>query len=323
MRYLITGGAGFIGSHLSEYFLTQGDEVAIVDDLSTGVWQNVEHLTDNPRFHPYVADAADQNVVEREVQKADFVYHLASSVGVKLIVTRPLDSIRRITRPTEVIADLCATYRKPILLTSTSETYGKTESIPFYEDMDVTLGPSSKKRWAYAFAKLLDEFYLLAHREQNSAPVYIVRLFNVVGPRQTGAYGMVVPRFITAALENKPLLVYGSGEQTRCFSSVYDVVQGLAKFPKTPAAEGEVVNIGSEHEVSINMMARRVVELCDSSSEIKKISYDEAYGPNFDDMRRRLPSLDKARRLIGWNPTRTLDQIIVETRDWIKSSGRR
>ena len=156
MRYLITGGAGFIGSHLSEYFLTQGDEVAIVDDLSTGVWQNVEHLTDNPRFHPYVADAADQNVVEREVQKADFVYHLASSVGVKLIVTRPLDSIRRITRPTEVIADLCATYRKPILLTSTSETYGKTESIPFYEDMDVTLGPSSKKRWAYAFAKLLD-----------------------------------------------------------------------------------------------------------------------------------------------------------------------
>ena len=189
--------------------------------------------------------------------------------------------------------------------------------------MDVTLGPSSKKRWAYAFAKLLDEFYLLAHREQNSAPVYIVRLFNVVGPRQTGAYGMVVPRFITAALENKPLLVYGSGEQTRCFSSVYDVVQGLAKFPKTPAAEGEVVNIGSEQEVSINMLARRVVELCDSSSEIKKISYDEAYGPNFDDMRRRLPSLDKARRLIGWNPTRTLDQIIVETRDWIKSSGRR
>ncbi len=322
MKYLITGGAGFIGSHLTEYLLDQGNEVVIVDDLSTGSWENLPRSEKNPNFRPFVADAADVVLMEREIRDVDFVFHLASSVGVKLIVSRPVDSIRRIVRQTEVVVDLCAKYRKPVLLTSTSETYGKSESVPFREDMDVLLGPSCKNRWSYAVAKLLDEFYLLAHREQTALPVYIVRLFNVVGPRQTGHYGMVMPRFIAAALKNEPLLVYGDGSQTRCFSSVHDIVKGLAAFAQTPDAAGEVVNLGTDSEISIIDLAKRVVELCQSSSEIKTISFTEAYGPNFDDMLRRVPCLDKAKRLIGWNPTRSLDDIILETRDWMIETGR-
>ena len=322
MKYLITGGAGFIGSHLTEYLLDQGNEVVIVDDLSTGSWENLPRSEKNPNFRPFVADAADVVLMEREIRDVDFVFHLASSVGVKLIVSRPVDSIRRIVRQTEVVVDLCAKYRKPVLLTSTSETYGKSESVPFREDMDVLLGPSCKNRWSYAVAKLLDEFYLLAHREQTALPVYIVRLFNVVGPRQTGHYGMVMPRFIAAALKNEPLLVYGDGSQTRCFSSVHDIVTGLAAFAQTPDAAGEVVNLGTDSEISIIDLAKRVVELCQSSSEIKTISFTEAYGPNFDDMQRRVPCLDKAKRLIGWNPTRSLDDIILETRDWMIETGR-
>lgn len=322
MKYLITGGAGFIGSHLTEYLLDQGNEVVIVDDLSTGSWENLPRSEKNPNFRPFVADAADVVLMEREIRDVDFVFHLASSVGVKLIVSRPVDSIRRIVRQTEVVVDLCAKYRKPVLLTSTSETYGKSESVPFREDMDVLLGPSCKNRWSYAVAKLLDEFYLLAHREQTALPVYIVRLFNVVGPRQTGHYGMVMPRFIAAALKNEPLLVYGDGSQTRCFSSVHDIVKGLAAFAQIPDAAGEVVNLGTDSEISIIDLAKRVVELCQSSSEIKTISFTEAYGPNFDDMQRRVPCLDKAKRLIGWNPTRSLDDIILETRDWMIETGR-
>ena len=323
MKYLITGGAGFIGSHLSERFINQGDEVSIVDDLSTGAWDNVAKISESPKFHAYIADAADKDLMEREIRAADVVFHLASSVGVKLIVSRPVESIRRIIQPTETVVDLCAKYRKPVLFASTSETYGKSSDAPFREEMDVTLGPSYKNRWAYAVAKLLDEFYLLAHREQSDLPVFIVRLFNVVGPRQTGRYGMALPRFVAAALNNEPLVVYGAGEQTRCFSSVYDIVEGLAKIVQTKDAAGEVVNLGSDEEVSIMNLAKRVVELCDSKSEIRTISFEEAYGPNFDDMNRRLPCLDKARKLIGWNPSRSLDEIIIETRDWIRASGRK
>lgn len=322
MNYLITGGAGFIGSHLTEYFLRRGDSVSIVDDLSTGVWQNVAQFDGDPNFRAYISDAADPVLMEREIRNADFVFHLASSVGVKLIVSEPVESIRRIVRPTETIVDLCAKYRKPVLLTSTSETYGKSESTPFREDMDVTLGPSCKNRWAYAIAKLLDEFYLLAHRDQTSLPVYIVRLFNVVGPRQTGSYGMVLPRFVASALRNEPLKVYGTGKQTRCFSSVFDIVDGLARVSASKEAIGEVVNLGSDQEISIEDLAKRVIDLCDSKSTIERISYNEAYGPNFDDMQRRLPCLDKAKSLIGWDPAHTLDEIIIETRDWLRTSGR-
>jgi len=261
-------------------------------------------------------------LLEREIRDADFVFHLASSVGVKLIVSQPVESIRRIVRPTETVVDLCAKYRKPVLLTSTSETYGKSTATPFKEDMDVTLGPSCKNRWAYAIAKLLDEFYLLAQRDETSLPVFIVRLFNVVGPRQTGSYGMVLPRFVSAALRDAPIEVYGTGEQTRCFSSVFDIVEGLARVSTTKEAVGEVINLGSDEEISIEALARRVILLCDSRSSIKRVSYDDAYGPNFDDMQRRVPSLEKARRLIDWNPKRSLDEIICETRDWLISSGR-
>lgn len=322
MNYLITGGAGFIGSHLAEHFLNRGDKVSIVDDLSTGTWQNVASLDDNPNFRAYISDAADAVLMEREIRGADCVFHLASSVGVKLIVSQPVESIRRIVRPTETIVDLCAKYRKPVLLTSTSETYGKSEAVPFREDMDVILGPSCKNRWAYAIAKLLDEFYLLAMNEQTALPTYIVRLFNVVGPRQTGSYGMVLPRFVTAALKGETLKVYGDGKQSRCFSSVFDIVEGLANIAASKEAAGEVVNLGSDHEISIYDLAKRVVELCNSESTIEFVSYDEAYGPNFDDMQRRVPALDKARRLIDWNPKRSLDEIIIEMRDWQLESGR-
>lgn len=323
MNYLITGGAGFIGSHLAEFLLRRGDKASIVDDLSTGMWENVARLDGDPNFHAYISDAADPVLMEREIRNADFVFHLASSVGVKLIVSQPVESIRRIVRPTETIVDLCAKYRKPILLTSTSETYGKSEKTPFREEMDVTLGPSCKNRWAYAIAKLLDEFYLLAHREQSSLPVYIVRLFNVVGPRQTGNYGMVLPRFISAALHNETLKVCGTGRQTRCFSSVFDIVEGLVHVSESKEAVGEVVNLGSDEEISIADLAKRVVKLCNSSSKIELVSYEEAYGPNFDDMQRRVPCLDKARRLIDWRPKRTLDEIVIETRDWLVESGRK
>ena len=323
MNYLITGGAGFIGSHLAEFLLRRGDKASIVDDLSTGMWENVARLDGDPKFHAYISDAADPVLMEREIRNADFVFHLASSVGVKLIVSQPVESIRRIVRPTETIVDLCAKYRKPILLTSTSETYGKSEKTPFREEMDVTLGPSCKNRWAYAIAKLLDEFYLLAHREQSSLPVYIVRLFNVVGPRQTGNYGMVLPRFISAALHNETLKVCGTGRQTRCFSSVFDIVEGLVRVSESKEAVGEVVNLGSDEEISIADLAKRVVKLCNSSSKIELVSYEEAYGPNFDDMQRRVPCLDKARRLIDWRPKRTLDEIVIETSDWLVESGRK
>ncbi len=322
MNYLITGGAGFVGSHLTEYFLNRGDSVSIVDDLSTGAWENVAAFEGRSNFRAYVADAADPVLLEGLIREADFVFHLASSVGVKLIVSQPVDAIRRIIRPTENVVDLCAKYRRPVLLTSTSETYGKSSEAPFREDMDVVLGPSCKNRWAYAVAKLVDEFYLLAHRRQTSLPVYIARLFNVVGPRQTGAYGMALPRFVAAALRGEPLQVCGDGLQTRCFSSVFDIVEGLARLSESKEAVGLAVNLGSDEEISIRELAERVVKICDSKSPIEFVDYESVYGPNFDDMRRRVPSLERARKLIDWRPRRTLDEIIVEARDWQLATGR-
>jgi len=322
MNYLITGGAGFVGSHLTEYFLNRGDSVSIVDDLSTGAWANVAPFEGRPNFRAYVADAADPVLLEGLIREADFVFHLASSVGVQLIVSQPVDAIRRIIRPTENVVDLCAKYRRPVLLTSTSETYGKSDDAPFREEMDVVLGPSCKNRWAYAVAKLVDEFYLLAHHRQTSLPVYITRLFNVVGPRQTGAYGMALPRFVSAALRGEPLKVCGVGRQTRCFSSVFDIVEGLARLSESKEAVGQAVNLGSDEEISIRELAERVVKICDSKSPIEFVDYESVYGPNFDDMRRRVPSLERARKLIDWSPKRTLEEIIVEARDWQLATGR-
>ncbi len=309
-RYLITGGAGFIGSHLSSRLLDEGAQVTVIDDLSTGRWRNIAPLEANPRFRSIIADAGDAGLIEKEVPCHDFVFHLASAVGVKLVVEKPVDTVRRIVRPTERIVDACARYRKPILLTSTSEVYGISEKIPFLETDSVVIGPTNKPRWAYATAKMLDEFYLLAHYKETALPVFIVRLFNTVGPRQSGQYGMVVPRFVEAALSGEPLIVHGDGKQRRCFSSVLDVVGGLLALSESNDAIGKVVNLGSDVEISIEDLARRVVALCESSSEIHYKSYEEVYGAEFEDMRRRVPSLERARNLIGWNPEYSIDDVI-------------
>lgn len=314
-KYLVTGGAGFIGSHLAERLLADGHDVTVIDDLSTGRWSNIAPLAERENFRAVIADADDAELVDREVSRCDFVYHLASAVGVKLIVDQPVETVRRIVRPTERITDACSKYRKAILLTSTSEVYGKSEKIPFREEDDIVSGPTSKRRWAYATAKALDEFYLLAHYAQTSLPVRIVRLFNTVGPRQSAQYGMVLPRFVEAALADEPLYVYGDGEQRRCFSAVADIIEGLVKISASAGAVGRVVNLGSNEEVSINALAARVIALTGSKSEIRYKTYDEAYGRNFDDMRRRIPSLERAQQLIGWNPKYSLDDIIRQVID--------
>lgn len=309
-HYLITGGAGFIGSHLAQRLLSEENNVTIIDDLSTGSWNNIAPLADQKRFRAVIASADDEALIEREAQNCDFVFHLASAVGVKLIVDEPVETVRRIIRPTERITDVCSKYRVPILLTSTSEVYGKSDKIPFCEEEDVVIGPTSKRRWAYAVAKMLDEFYLLAHFRNTGLPVRIVRLFNTVGPRQSAQYGMVLPRFVEAALAGETLYVYGDGKQRRCFSSVRDIVGGLIAVSDCEGAVGKVVNLGSDEEISIGDLARRVIEKTGSASKIALKSYDEAYGPGFDDMRRRVPSLVRAKELIGWNPQDKLDDII-------------
>ena len=309
-HYLVTGGAGFVGSHLCAKLLTGGNFVTVLDDLSTGSWGNIAPLAGNPNFRAIVAGVDDEALVEREVPNADFVFHLASAVGVRLVVEHPVETVRRIVRPTERLVDACSKYRKPILLTSTSEVYGKSELIPFREEDCVVLGPTVKPRWAYATAKMLDEFYLLAHFKETALPVYIVRLFNTVGARQTGQYGMVLPRFVEAALAGDPLIVHGDGGQKRCFCSVLDVVEGLVRLSETPAAIGKVVNLGSNSEISILDLAKQVRELCGSSSEIRFKSYEEVFGAGFDDMRRRVPSLERAEELIQWRPKYSIDDVI-------------
>ena len=307
---IVTGGAGFIGSYLVEALISEGSTVTIIDDLSTGAWENIGHLSDHPRFRAVIASADDSDLMSHEVPRSDFVFHLASAVGVKNIVDHPVRTVTSIFEPTAVVLELCARYRKPSLLTSTSEVYGKSSEIPFREDGDVVMGPTEKRRWAYACAKALDEFLALAHHHETQLPVYIVRLFNTVGVRQTGQYGMVLPNFIRRALSREPLLVHGDGEQRRCFCSVVDVVRALLTIPLCSKAMGQVINIGSQEEISMKDLAHKVVRLCESSSEIKHVSYEDVYGSGFDDMRRRIPDLERAKRLVGWEPTVSLDDII-------------
>lgn len=309
---LITGGAGFIGSHLAERLLADGHRVTILDDLSTGRFENIAHLESDENVEVIIDTVFHDTLVADLVRQCDMVYHLASAVGVKLIIEQPVKTIETIVGGTEIVMRHCSRFRRPVLLTSTSEVYGKGSQIPFNEDDDVVTGATCKHRWAYACSKTLDEFLALAHYRETRLPVAIVRLFNTVGPRQTGQYGMVVPTFVQAALDDRPLVVYGDGTQSRCFGHVADISDALAKVLPSPACSGKVVNIGNDEEVSINDLARRVIEVTGSKSSIEHIAYDEAYGDGFEDMQRRVPCLKRAVELIGYRATRTLDEIIED-----------
>ena len=310
MKSLITGGAGFVGSHLADKLIGEGHDITVIDDLSTGRYSNVEHLEGTERFRLIIDTVLNERLMEELIRDTDRVYHMASAVGVKLIMERPVKTIETIFRGTDVVLGFCSRYRKRVLIPSTSEVYGKGASVPFKEDDDLLTGATDKHRWAYACAKTLDEFLALAHFKETRLPVVVVRLFNTVGPRQTGQYGMVVPRFVHAALKNEPIQVHGDGTQSRCFGHVHDIVEGLAKLLDDPKCFGQVINLGNSEEVSIKGLADRAIALTGSKSEIQFIPYEEAYGDGFEDMRRRVPSLDKAKRLIGYQPTRSLDDII-------------
>lgn len=310
MKILITGGAGFVGSHLADKLIGQGHEITVIDDLSTGRYSNIAHLEDRERFRLIIDTVLNEKLMEELIRETDHVYHMASAVGVKLIMEHPVRTIETIFRGTDVVLGFCSRYRKRVLIPSTSEVYGKGASVPFRENDDLLTGSTDKHRWAYACAKTLDEFLAIAHFKETRLPVVVVRLFNTVGPRQTGQYGMVVPRFVHAAIKNEPIEVHGDGTQSRCFGHVLDVVEGLTKLLESPVCFGQVINLGNSEEVTIKQLAERAIELTGSSSKIQFIPYEEAYGEGFEDMRRRVPSLEKAKSLIGYQPTRSLTDII-------------
>jgi UDP-glucose 4-epimerase len=310
MHYLITGGCGFIGSHLAERLLEAGHKVVVLDDLSTGFHANVAHLEDNSNFQLIIGSVLDSALVEDLVRACDGVYHLASAVGVRLIMEQPVETIETIVEGTQRVLKYASRYRKRTLLTSTSEVYGKSKDTPFREDGDRLEGPTTKHRWAYACAKALDEFLALAHWKESRLPVTVVRLFNTVGPRQTGQYGMVVPTFIKNAMTGQPLLVHGTGLQSRCFAHVHDIVSALSTLIETQDAYGEVINLGSTEEISMYKLAEKIVKHTSSASKIECIPYSAAYGEGFEDMLRRVPCIEKAHNLIGWEPKLSLDDII-------------
>lgn len=312
MKILITGGAGFVGSHLADKLYSQGHEITVIDDLSTGRYSNVAHLEGKERFHLIIGTILNEGLMERLIRETDRVFHMASAVGVKLIMEQPVKTIETIFHGTDVVLKFCSRYRKRVLIPSTSEVYGKSTEVPFTEDNDILKGSTSKHRWAYACAKELDEFLALAHWKETRLPVVVIRLFNTVGPRQTGQYGMVVPNFIKAALQNEPIPIHGDGNQARCFGHVLDVVEGLVKALETPECFGQVMNLGNHEEVTIKELAKRVIAATGSNSKIEYIPYEVAYGAGFEDMQRRVPNLEKAKRLIGYQPTRSLDNIISD-----------
>ncbi|MGZ8844801.1 MAG: GDP-mannose 4,6-dehydratase [Pyrinomonadaceae bacterium] len=310
MRVLITGGAGFIGSHLSDACLERGDEVFIIDDLSTGSFQNIRHLKDHPRFHYTIDNVHNQPVAAELVDQCDVIFHLAAAVGVKLIVESPVHTIETNVRGTEVILSLANKKKKKVLLASTSEVYGLSTQVPFTEDGNLVMGATTKGRWSYACSKAIDEFLALAYWREKKLPTIVVRLFNTVGPRQTGQYGMVIPTFVKQALSQRPITVYGDGRQSRCFCYVGDVVVALMKLMDDEQAVGEVFNIGSNQEVTIGDLAKKVKELTNSESEIVLVPYDEAYEEGFEDMPRRVPDISKVNRQIGFQPKMDLEGIL-------------
>jgi UDP-glucose 4-epimerase len=314
-KVLVTGGAGFIGSHLCEALLDRGDEVWVIDDLSTGRYDNVRHLKANPFFHLTVGSILDVPTLTPMVDNADVVFHLAAVVGVQKIIEVPVDTIEINILGSHNVLNLAARYNKLCLLASTSEVYGKSTRYPFCEDDDSVYGPTTKSRWSYACSKAVDEFLALAYHNARGLPVIVARLFNTTGPRQTGRYGMVLPRFVDQALHGEPITVFGNGNQSRCFADVSDTVRGLLLLIEHPDAVGQVFNIGNPEEISIYNLAQEVKRLTESRSEIKLIPYDDAYQPGFEDMERRVPSIEKISRLVGYKPRVPLREIIQRVID--------
>ena len=311
MRVLITGGAGFVGSHLSDALLQRGDEVFVLDNLSTGSIDNIVHLKADPRFHYTIDSVTNEPLLAEMIDTCDVVVHLAAAVGVKLIVEAPVHTIETNVHGTEVVLKHANKKKKLVLIASTSEVYGKSAEVPFREDADLVLGPSEKHRWAYACSKLIDEFLALAYWKERKLPVVIVRLFNTVGPRQTGQYGMVIPNFVRQALAGQPITVFGDGTQSRSFTYVGDVVRAMVALINEPAAVGHVFNIGHGAEISMNALAEKVKSLTSSPSEVVHIPYDRAYESGFEDMPRRVPDTAKLQALIGFRPTVELDEILT------------
>jgi UDP-glucose 4-epimerase len=307
---LVTGGAGFIGSHLAEAVVAAGDRVVAVDDLSTGSFRNVAHLSAGPSFELVVAGVEDDQTLEGLVRQADVIYHLAAAVGVKLIVDDPVHTIETNIRGTEVVLRLANKWRRPVVIASTSEVYGKSERVPYAEEHDMVLGPTTNSRWAYAASKAIDEFLAVAYHRRDGLPVVVARLFNTVGPRQTGRYGMVVPTFVRQALRGEAITVYGDGSQSRAFTYVGDAIRALLDLPTRTEAFGEVFNIGGGREITIMDLAKLVRERTGSSSDIVIVPYDQAYAPGFEDMHRRVPDISKLRRVTGFEPEVDLEEII-------------
>jgi UDP-glucose 4-epimerase len=321
LRFLITGGAGFIGSHLAERLLQRGDAVVLLDNLSTGSMENIRHLKSSERLSYHLDNIENRQLLAELVDDADVIVHLAAAVGVKLIVESPVRTIETNVNGTQLVLETACKKRKLVLTASTSEVYGKNINVPFREDADLVLGPTTKGRWSYAASKALDEFLALSYWKEKKLPVIVVRLFNTVGPRQTGRYGMVLPNFVKAALDSKPISVYGNGQQSRCFCDVRDTVEALVRLIDSPRAIGEVVNVGNTEEISIEALAHRVRERTRSSSSVEFIPYDQAYEPGFEDMMRRVPSVDKLQAITGFRPQTPLNEIIDRVTAYFQSKS--
>lgn len=317
---LITGGAGFIGSHLADSLLSKSYEVFVIDNLSTGSINNIEHLISNKNFHFTRASIFDEIVLDRIASECQTIIHLAAAVGVRLIIDKPVQTIETNINGTEYVLKSALRYGCRVLIASTSEVYGKGNHIPFTEDDDVLLGPTNKSRWSYAASKMVDEFLGLAYYREYSLPVTILRLFNTVGPRQARYYGMVIPTLMHQALENIPLTVYGDGKQSRCFCDVQDTIEAIQNLMNHPRALGHVFNIGSTEEISILELAKQIKNVANSASEIVFIAYDKAYAPGFEDMKRRVPNIEKINALTGWKPRLSLIDTLIRIKDWIENS---
>ena len=321
MKALVTGGAGFIGSHLCEKLLELGHRVTVIDDLSTGRMSNIEHLVDKPEFTFAIETILNETVMDRLVCECDIIFHLAAAVGVELIVSRPVEVIETNILGSEMVLKIANRYKKKTMVISTSEIYGKSDKVPFGEEDDSVMGPTTKNRWSYACSKAVDEFLALAYYQSKNLPVVIARLFNTVGPRQTGRYGMVIPRFVAKAILGQPIPVYGDGRQSRCFTYVADTVEYLVRLSQLPEAEGQIYNVGNNQEITIAALAEKIRTMSGSESVINTIPYDEAYTEGFEDMLRRIPDISKVCQATGYKPVHDLDEILRRVIDYVRQVG--